>query len=123
MSLLKVDGLHASVNGEPILKDLSLRVEAGEIHAIMGPNGSGKSTLANVLAGRPGYEVTAGQVTFNDTGLVGVANPKREPKRVCFWPFSTRWRSRASATWSFSRRHGTVTWPPKGLSPNLRFAS
>ena len=72
MSLLEVDSLHASVNGEPILKDLSLRVEAGEIHAIMGPNGSGKSTLANVLAGRPGYEVTAGQVSFDGTGLAGV---------------------------------------------------
>ena len=77
MSLLEVDGLYASVNGEPILKDLSLRVEAGEIHAIMGPNGSGKSTLANVLAGRPGYEVTAGQVSFNDTALVDVAPEAR----------------------------------------------
>ena len=72
MSLLDIDGLHASVNGEPILKDLSLCVEAGEIHAIMGPNGSGKSTLANVLAGRPGYEVTAGQVSFDGIGLAGV---------------------------------------------------
>ncbi|MYK29431.1 MAG: ATP-binding cassette domain-containing protein, partial [Gammaproteobacteria bacterium] len=75
--MLEVDGLYASVNGEPILKDLSLRVEAGEIHAIMGPNGSGKSTLANVLAGRPGYEVTAGQVSFNDTALVDVAPEAR----------------------------------------------
>ena len=73
MSLLEVDGLHVSVNGEPILRNLSLRIEAGEIHAIMGPNGSGKSTLANVLAGRPGYEVTAGQVSFNGTGLDDVA--------------------------------------------------
>ncbi len=72
MSLLDIDCLHANVNGEPILKDLSLCVEAGEIHAIMGPNGSGKSTLANVLAGRPGYEVTAGQVSFDGIGLAGV---------------------------------------------------
>ena len=69
MSLLEVDGLHASVNGKPILKNLSLRMEAGEIHALMGPNGSGKSTLANVLAGRPGYEVTAGCVSFNGRSL------------------------------------------------------
>ena len=72
MSLLEVQDLHARVNGEPILRNLSLRVETGEIHAIMGPNGSGKSTLANVLAGRPGYEVTAGQVSFNGAVLTGL---------------------------------------------------
>ena len=77
MSLLAVDGLHASVNGKPILKDLSLKVEAGEVHAIMGPNGSGKSTLANVLAGRPGYEVAAGQVSFNGADLIGIAPQAR----------------------------------------------
>jgi Fe-S cluster assembly ATP-binding protein len=62
--MLHIDNLHATVAGKPILKGLSLAVNAGEIHAIMGPNGAGKSTLAYVLGGRPGYEVTAGSVTL-----------------------------------------------------------
>ncbi|MBS1940114.1 MAG: ATP-binding cassette domain-containing protein, partial [Bacteroidetes bacterium] len=55
--MLKINGLHARIEGKDILKGLNLEVKAGEVHAIMGPNGSGKSTLANVLAGRTEYEV------------------------------------------------------------------
>ena len=62
--MLQISNLSATVADKPILKGLSLRVGAGEIHAIMGPNGAGKSTLAYVLGGRPGYEVTGGSVTF-----------------------------------------------------------
>jgi Fe-S cluster assembly ATP-binding protein len=62
--MLNIDNLHATVDGKEILKGISLSLNAGEIHAIMGPNGSGKSTLSYVLAGRPGYEVTGGSVTF-----------------------------------------------------------
>ena len=64
MTVLKIDNLHAEVDGKPILKGLSLAVNAGEVHAIMGPNGAGKSTLGYVLGGRPGYDVTEGSVTF-----------------------------------------------------------
>jgi Fe-S cluster assembly ATP-binding protein len=63
--MLQITNLHANVGDKPILKGLTLSLGAGEIHAIMGPNGAGKSTLGYVLAGRPGYEVTEGKVTFN----------------------------------------------------------
>lgn len=64
MSILKVTDLHASVFGTPILNGITLDIKAGEVHAIMGPNGSGKSTLSNVVAGRPGYEVTKGTIEY-----------------------------------------------------------
>ncbi|HEY0013821.1 MAG TPA: Fe-S cluster assembly ATPase SufC [Allosphingosinicella sp.] len=62
--MLEISNLHANVADKPILKGLSLSVNAGEVHAIMGPNGAGKSTLGYVLGGRPGYEVTEGSITF-----------------------------------------------------------
>jgi Fe-S cluster assembly ATP-binding protein len=75
--MLKIEGLHVSVDGKKILNGLDLEVNAGEVHAIMGPNGSGKSTLAYALAGRPGYEVTAGKVTFEGRDLLTLAPEER----------------------------------------------
>lgn len=68
--MLRIENLHAEIDGKPILKGLSLTVNAGEVHAIMGPNGAGKSTLGYVLGGRPGYEVTEGSVTFAGEDLL-----------------------------------------------------
>ena len=68
--MLKIENLHAEIDGKPILKGLSLTVNAGEVHAIMGPNGAGKSTLGYVLGGRPGYEVTEGSVSFEGEDLL-----------------------------------------------------
>ncbi len=76
-SMLQIDNLHVSVDGKKILNGLSLGVARGEVHAIMGPNGSGKSTLANVLAGRPGYEVTAGTVRFEGRDLLQLPAEER----------------------------------------------
>ncbi len=70
MTMLKIENLHAEIDGKPILKGLTLEVNAGEVHAIMGPNGAGKSTLGYVLGGRPGYEVTQGSVTFDGVDLL-----------------------------------------------------
>ena len=68
--MLRIENLHANVADKPILKGLSLAINAGEIHAIMGPNGAGKSTLSYVLGGRPGYEVTEGSVDFDGQDLL-----------------------------------------------------
>jgi Fe-S cluster assembly ATP-binding protein len=75
--MLKIENLHVSVAGKEILKGLSLDVQAGQVHAIMGPNGAGKSTLGNILAGREGYEVTAGTVTFDGRDLLELEPEER----------------------------------------------
>ncbi len=75
--MLKIENLHASIEGKEILKGINLEVKAGEVHAIMGPNGSGKSTLASVLAGREDYEVTQGSVTYKDQDVLDLAPEDR----------------------------------------------
>jgi Fe-S cluster assembly ATP-binding protein len=75
--MLSIRDLHARIGGREILTGLDLEVRAGEVHAIMGPNGSGKSTLASVLAGREGYEVTAGQVEYLGQDLLALEPEER----------------------------------------------
>ena len=82
MALLEIKNLHVEIDGKEILKGLDLTVNAGEVHAIMGPNGSGKSTLAYVLAGKAGYEPTAGEVLFNGKNLLDMAPDERAAKGV-----------------------------------------
>ncbi|HEY9052124.1 MAG TPA: ATP-binding cassette domain-containing protein, partial [Gammaproteobacteria bacterium] len=78
--MLTIDNLHANIEDKKILKGLSLKINAGEVHAIMGPNGSGKSTLSHVLAGRDGYEITEGKVLFEGEDLLGLEPEERAHK-------------------------------------------
>jgi len=84
--LLEIRNLHASVAGNEILKGVDMKVDYGEVHAIMGPNGSGKSTLAHVLAGRPGYEVTRGEVLYKGKDLLAM-NPETRAREGIFLAF------------------------------------
>ncbi|MBT7511356.1 MAG: Fe-S cluster assembly ATPase SufC, partial [Rhodospirillaceae bacterium] len=80
--MLEIRNLHASVDGTKILKGIDLSIEAGETHAIMGPNGSGKSTLSYVLAGREGYEVTAGEILYKGKDLTELSPEERAGEGV-----------------------------------------
>ena len=80
--MLEIKNLHAAVGGKEILKGLNLRIEPGQVHAIMGPNGSGKSTLSYVLAGRAGYDITEGSITYNGEDLAAMAPEVRAAKGV-----------------------------------------
>jgi Fe-S cluster assembly ATP-binding protein len=84
--MLKIENLHAIVDGRNILNGVDLEVNAGEVHAIMGPNGSGKSTLSYVLSGRQGYDVTEGSVTFNGENLLDL-EPNERAARGLFLAF------------------------------------
>ena len=75
--MLNVKELNVSVEDKQIIKNLSLKVGSGEVHAIMGPNGSGKSTIAHTLAGNPSYEVTSGQIDFNNQDLLNMDPSER----------------------------------------------
>lgn len=80
--MLKIKNLRASVGGKEILKGVDLKVNAGEVHAVMGPNGSGKSTLAHALAGRENYEVTAGEVLYQGKDLLSMTPEERAREGV-----------------------------------------
>jgi Fe-S cluster assembly ATP-binding protein len=78
--MLEIDDLHVAVDGQEILKGITLAIPAGEVHAVMGPNGSGKSTLSYTLAGRAGYEVTRGRILYRGEDLTQLAPEERATK-------------------------------------------
>ena len=82
MTVLRIDNLHAAVDGTEILRGLSLEIPAGEVHAVMGPNGAGKSTLSYVLTGREGYEVTGGSASLDGEDLLALAPDERAARGV-----------------------------------------
>ena len=102
VTLLEVKNLHVKVGDRDILKGLDLVVNSGEVHAIMGPNGSGKSTLAHVLSGKPGYEVTAGEVIFEGADLLELA-PDERAARGIFLAFQYPLEIPGVATMTFLR--------------------
>lgn len=80
--MLEIQNLHAEIDGKPILRGINLTIGKGEVHAIMGPNGSGKSTLSYLVAGRPGYTVTAGSITWNGKDLLALEPEERAGEGV-----------------------------------------
>ena len=99
-ALLEVRNLHVSIQETEILKGVDLTVNLGEVHAIMGPNGSGKSTLANVLAGRPQYQVTRGEVLYRGQSLVPMF-PEDRAKEGIFLAFQYPVELTGVRTWQF----------------------
>jgi Fe-S cluster assembly ATP-binding protein len=102
MPLLEIKNLHVEVDGKKILNGLDLVIEKGSVHAIMGPNGSGKSTLAHVLAGKPNYTVTQGQVLFGGEDVLALQPYERAAKGI-FLAFQYPMEIPGVATFTFLR--------------------
>ena len=96
MADLEIQNLHVNVEGKEILRGVDLKVDRGEVHALMGPNGSGKSTLANTIMGHPSYEITEGKILFRGEDVTEAEPGRARPRRASSWPSSTRPRSPAS---------------------------
>jgi len=115
MSLLEIKNLHVSVEDREILRGIDLKVETGEIHAIMGPNGSGKSTLAYVIAGRDGYDITEGSIRFMGEDLLGMEPDERASAGV-FLAFQYPIEIPGVATMTFLKSALNAQRKKKGLT-------
>ena len=100
MALLEIKNLHARVGDTDILHGINLKLNRGEVHAVMGPNGSGKSTLSYVLSGRGGYEVTSGDILLDGTSLLEMEADERA-RAGMFLPFSILLNCPVLAAWLF----------------------
>jgi Fe-S cluster assembly ATP-binding protein len=114
--MLKIENLHAEIEGKKILKGINLEIKPGEVHAIMGPNGSGKSTLASVLAGREEYEVTEGRVLFNGKDLLELA-PEERAGEGLFLAFQYPIEIAGLSTINFIKASLNAVRKYKGLEP------
>lgn len=114
--MLKIDNLHASIEGKEILRGINLTVNPGEVHAIMGPNGSGKSTLASVLAGREDYEITAGAVAFQGADLLALS-PEERAREGIFLAFQYPVEIPGVTTTNFLKTAVNQIREHKGLNP------
>ncbi|PSL06275.1 Fe-S cluster assembly ATPase SufC [Cecembia rubra] len=114
--MLSIKNLHASIEGNEILRGINLEIKPGEVHAIMGPNGSGKSTLASVLAGREEYEVTEGEVTFKGKDLLELA-PEDRAREGVFLAFQYPVEIPGVSTTNFLRTAVNQVREYRGLEP------
>lgn len=114
--MLTIKNLKANVEGKEILKGINLEVKAGEVHAIMGPNGSGKSTLASVLAGKDGYEVTSGEVTYEGKNLLEFS-PEDRAREGIFLAFQYPVEIPGVSTTNFMKTAVNEIRKYKGLEP------
>ncbi|MEQ9302208.1 MAG: Fe-S cluster assembly ATPase SufC [Cyclobacteriaceae bacterium] len=114
--MLKIDNLHASIEGKEILRGINLTVKPGEVHAIMGPNGSGKSTLASVLAGREDYEITGGTVDFQGSDLLELS-PEDRAREGIFLAFQYPIEIPGVTTTNFLKTAVNQIREHKGLDP------
>ena len=114
--MLKINNLHASVDDKAILKGINLEVKAGEVHAIMGPNGSGKSTLASVIAGKDDYQMTEGEILFENEDISELAPEERAHKGV-FLSFQYPVEIPGVSVTNFIRTAINETRKAQGLEP------
>jgi Fe-S cluster assembly ATP-binding protein len=112
--MIEIKDLHASIGDIPILKGINLSVNFGEIHAIMGPNGSGKSTLANVIAGRPGYEITRGSIIYQGE-KINEFLPEDRARKGIFLAFQYPVELPGVRTWQFLKAAFDSVRKEKGL--------